>query len=96
MFTFSPASAMERFTRALPGNLTKRVFHHKGGVADGFTKKHRVHSLVYFEVFGDIREAIKREKTLKRWRRAWKLALIESVNRAWEDLAEQGKNLGPG
>jgi putative endonuclease len=72
------------------GNLKKRIWQHKEKLADGFTKKYRVHSLVYYEVFKDVREAIRREKTLKKWRRAWKVALIESINRGWEDLA--GKN----
>ncbi len=55
-------------------------------MADGFTKKHRVHLLVYFEVFDDIAEAIAREKQLKHWNRAWKIELIEAHNPDWNDL----------
>jgi putative endonuclease len=50
--------------------------------------------LVYYEIFKDVREAIKREKVLKKWRRAWKVALIESANRAWEDLAGKTNETG--
>jgi len=57
-------------------------------VADGFTKRHRICLLVYFEIFGNAREGIKREKVLKRWRRAWKIALIEAINPEWNDLAD--------
>lgn len=52
----------------------------------GFTKRHRIHRLVYFEVFGDITEAIAREKQLKGWNRAWKIRLIEQNNPNWDDL----------
>jgi putative endonuclease len=67
-------------------NLIRRVFEHRSGAVPGFSKLHRLHRLVYFEVHDDIREAIAREKRLKRWKRDWKLALIEEHNLDWHDL----------
>lgn len=68
--------------------LWRRVREHRDGVNEGFTKKYSVKRLVYFEVYGDINRAIRREKTLKKWRRKWKLELIESINPKWLDLYE--------
>jgi putative endonuclease len=56
---------------------------------DGFTRKYGVHMLVRFEEFGDINDAIRREKQIKKWERAWKLELIEKANPDWEDLFSQ-------
>ena len=67
-------------------DLVRRVFEHREGVAEGFTHRYGVKRLVHFEIFDDIRLAIQREKTLKRWVRAWKLALIEKDNPGWKDL----------
>ena len=67
-------------------DLVRRVSEHREGVVDGFTRRHGVKCLVYFEMHEDIEEAIKREKTLKRWRRAWKITLIEGENPQWIDL----------
>ena len=67
-------------------DLTKRVYEHKNNLVEGFTKKYEVHLLVYFEEFHNIDEAITREKQLKRWKRAWKLRLMESSNPEWNDL----------
>ena len=68
------------------GNLIKRIHQHKNGLVGGFTKKYKVNKLVYFEQFEDIREAIRREKQLKEWRRDWKIKLIEDNNPKWIDL----------
>jgi len=68
------------------GNLAKRTFEHKNNSFDGFTKKYAVNKLVYYELAQDIRSAITREKQLKKWKRTWKLNLIERVNPNWEDL----------
>ena len=68
------------------GNLIKRIHQHKNGLVGGFTKKYKVNKLVYFEQFEDIREAIRREKQLKEWRRDWKIKLIEDNNPNWVDL----------
>ncbi|MGA1861994.1 GIY-YIG nuclease family protein [Deferribacter thermophilus] len=67
-------------------NLTKRIYEHRTGAVEGFTKKYNVKKLVYYEVFSDIEEAIKREKQIKGGSRAKKIALIESINPNWEDL----------
>ena len=67
-------------------DLPLRVAQHKEEVVEGFTKKYAVHRLVYYEVYNDISEAIRREKRLKRWERAWKIALIEEKNPQWKDL----------
>jgi putative endonuclease len=66
-------------------DLVKRGWD-RTGVAEGFTKKHGVHTLVYFELCEDMISAIAREKQLKKWNRAWKLRLIEERNPAWRDL----------
>ena len=70
-------------------NLDCRVWQHKNNVFEGFTKRYGVHRLVWFEVHDDIRLAIEREKRIKRWRRAWKIALIEAMNPDWDDLYEK-------
>jgi putative endonuclease len=57
-------------------------------MAEGFTKRYRVHSLVYAEFHATMAEAILREKHIKKWRRAWKIALIEEANPGWQDLYE--------
>ena len=67
-------------------DLIKRVYEHKSKCVDGFTKKHSVDKLVYYEIFDDIREATYREICLKKWRRSWKLDLIEKQNFEWRDL----------
>jgi putative endonuclease len=70
-------------------DLIRRVYEHKMGLADGFTKKHGIHRLVYFEQYNDIADPILREKRLKKWNRAWKIQLIEEKNPNWVDLYPQ-------
>lgn len=67
-------------------DLIKRMYEHREGVVDGFTKKYALKSLVYYEVFDDISDAIMREKQLKSGSRSKKIALIEKMNPMWEDL----------
>ena len=67
-------------------NLTQRVWQHKNNKVEGFTKKYGIHTLVYYESVSDIKVALDREKQLKKWRRKWKLELIEKENLKWEDL----------
>jgi len=67
-------------------DLVKRVWEHKNDLAQGFTKRYSVHTLVWFEVHAEMLEAIAREKAIKGWRRQWKIKLIESVNPEWRDL----------
>jgi putative endonuclease len=69
-------------------DLIKRVWEHKEGLADGFTKKYGVKMLVWFEIHEDVNEAIIREKQIKEWQRKWKLELIEKTNPHWRDLYE--------
>lgn len=69
-------------------NLKKRIWEHKEGVVDGFSKKHNLKSLVYFELIDEMSEAILREKRIKKWNRKWKLNLIEKINPKWLDLWE--------
>ncbi len=71
------------------GNLKRRIWLHKTGEVDGFTKKYNVHKLVYFEVFEDFRAAIEREKQLKRWNRTWKDNLINKRNPSRRDLYDE-------
>ena len=68
-------------------DLARRVVEHREGRAEGFTVKYGVSRLVWFEQHSDINEAILREKRIKTWNRAWKLALIEKENLEWRDLA---------
>jgi putative endonuclease len=70
-------------------DLVRRVYEHREGLADGFTKKYTVDRLVHFEQFDDVGNAIRREKRLKKWNRAWKIRLIEEKNPNWIDLYHQ-------
>ena len=67
-------------------DLIRRVHEHKSKAAEGFTRKYDVDRLVYFEAFDDVENAIRREKRLKKWNRAWKIRLIEETNPNWADL----------
>ncbi len=69
-------------------NLERRVLQHKRKLLPGFTRQYNVNRLVYYETFGDIRVAIQREKQIKGWLRAKKIALIVSANPAWRDLSQ--------
>jgi putative endonuclease len=67
-------------------NLAARIFAHRNGKGAEFTRKYRVTRLVHIEPFADVRDAIAREKALKKWNRGWKLRLIEESNPDWNDL----------
>ncbi|WP_421881022.1 GIY-YIG nuclease family protein [Pacificispira sp.] len=67
-------------------DLPKRIWEHRNGVAEGFTKKFGVHRLVYAESHDTMEAAILREKRVKEWKRAWKIELIEKTNPQWRDL----------
>jgi putative endonuclease len=67
-------------------DLVRRVYEHKSGMHDGFTKKYKLRVLVYFECYDDVLFAIQREKTLKHWVNEWKTKLIEKSNPEWRDL----------
>lgn len=74
------------FYVGVTSDLAKRVWQHRNGVADGFTQKYGIKTLVYYEVFSDPENAILREKRLKKWNRTWKMRLIEKMNPEWKDL----------
>ena len=67
-------------------DLRKRVWEHKHDVVEGFTKRYRVHDLVYYDLHETMVSAIGREKQMKKWNRAWKVELIEKHNPDWRDL----------
>ena len=69
-------------------DLIKRTWQHKNDSVEGFTKRYRVHRLVYYELHEDMESAIRREKQMKKWNRDWKLELIEKQNPDWRDLWE--------
>lgn len=72
----------------MTNNLPRRIYEHKNKLNDGFTKKYNIGKLVYFENVDSKEAAMKRERQLKNWHRQWKINLIESVNKDWNDLAE--------
>ncbi len=76
-------------------NLERRVYEHKHKLLPGFTSRYNIDRLVYYEVTSDIRAAIAREKQVKAWTRAKRVALVESVNRDWKDLSESGFSRTP-
>ncbi|USI73607.1 GIY-YIG nuclease family protein [Sphingomonas morindae] len=67
-------------------DLVKRAYEHKAGLGAGFTSRYGCTNLVWFEVHDRIEDAIRREKQIKAWRRAWKMRVIEEMNPGWEDL----------
>jgi putative endonuclease len=67
-------------------DLVRRVHEHRVGAVEGFTRQNSIHRLVYFEPYDQIELAIRREKQLKKWNRAWKVSLIERENPHWSDL----------
>ena len=69
-------------------NLPRRLYEHRNGLVDGFTKKYNVHKLIYFEQTNDAYSAISREKQLKKWRRSKKNELISKMNPDWIDLSK--------
>jgi putative endonuclease len=72
----------------ITSDLIKRVYEHKNNLIDGFTKKYNVHCLVWYEIHESAESAISREKQIKKWKRAWKMKLIEQYNPEWNDLYE--------
>ncbi len=72
----------------ITSNLIKRVYEHKNKLIDGFTKKYNVHRLVWYEMYESADAAIQREKQIKKWKRWWKMELIEKDNPKWNDLYE--------
>jgi putative endonuclease len=85
--TYILASASGVLYTGITNNVVTRTMQHKRKLIPGFTQKYNVKKLVYFEVFGEVTDAIDREKQIKHWARAKKIRLIESVNPKWLDLA---------
>jgi putative endonuclease len=73
----------------MTNDLGRRVWEHREGVIAGFTKKYGVKLLVHYEVFENVWDAIHRETRLKKWKRAWKINLIQQTNLEWDDLYEK-------
>lgn len=72
------------------GNLHKRIYEHKHGIdKSSFTKKYCLNKLIYYESFQSPKQAIAREKQLKKWKRDWKETLINNTNKYWKDLSEE-------
>lgn len=86
-----PSQQTQRGTlyTGVTSDLVRRVAEHKSGLVEGFTRKYGVHMLVYYERHNDMRSAIARAKQIRKWKRAWKVRLIESENPEWRDLAEE-------
>ena len=86
-YVYIMSSLSRTLYTGLTNNLERRVFEHKEGQSGSFTARYNVNRLVYFEDFGDIREAIAREKEIKKMTRRHKPKLLESMNRDWRDLS---------
>ncbi|MBI5153452.1 MAG: GIY-YIG nuclease family protein [Parcubacteria group bacterium] len=76
-------------------NLERRMYEHKMHLVSGFTDKYNITLLVWYEMTSDIFSAIKKEKEIKKWNRAWKLRLIEEQNQKWEDLSKDFSGFPP-
>ncbi len=94
-FVYIVASRSHTLYIGVTSNLQKRVFQHKWKEHDGFTERYNCDRLVWFETHQDVRNAIDREKQLKRWRREKKIALIEKMNPAWVDLSKDWYDVEP-
>ena len=86
-YVYIMASRSRVLYTGVTNDLARRVYEHKRSRTPGFTSRYRITRLVYFEEFGDVRDAIAREKQLKGWVRTRKVRLIEQNNPTWEDLA---------
>ncbi|WP_298756917.1 GIY-YIG nuclease family protein [uncultured Psychroserpens sp.] len=69
-------------------NLERRMFEYKNKLFEGFSKRYNLNRLIYFETFQYVNDAIKREKNMKKWKRQWKINLIEKENPKWNDLSK--------
>jgi putative endonuclease len=87
-FVYIIASRSHNLYTGVTNDLERRLREHREGLVRGFAKRYRIHRLVYYEGFGDIRAAIAREKQIKGWDRKKRIALIEADNPTWTDLAE--------
>jgi putative endonuclease len=88
-FVYIMSNISKMLYTGVTNDLDTRIFQHKAKAGGAFTLKYNVHKLVYFEEYGEVREAIRREKQIKGWLRSKKVALIETMNPSWLDLAEE-------
>jgi putative endonuclease len=88
-YTYIVASRSHNFYVGMTSDIEGRVWQHKNGVFEGYSKKYNCNRLVWFERFPFVQDAIAREKQLKGWSRVKKIALIERENPAWVDLSEE-------
>jgi len=86
-YVYIMSSKSRKLYTGVTDNLERRVYEHKNKLLPGFSKRYNISRLVYCETCPDVRAAISREKQIKGWLRAKKVALIESVNPAWDDLS---------
>jgi len=87
-FVYIMTNKSKTLYTGMTNNLARRDFEHKKKLLEGFTKKYNINKLVYFEVFNNPDDAIRREKQIKGWLRKKKIELIESMNPEWKDLSE--------
>ena len=87
-YVYIMASRSLTLYTGVTGNVYRRALQHKAGEIEGFTKKYHINRLVYYETFKYVNAAIAREKQIKAWTRAKRVALIKTMNPAWQDLAE--------
>ena len=87
-FVYIMTNKFRTLYTGVTNNLERRVLQHKRKLLPGFTQEYNINCLVYFETFGDVRAAIQREKQIKGWLRAKKVALIIKNNPAWRDLSQ--------
>jgi putative endonuclease len=87
-YVYILASRSRNFYTGITNHLVRRVQEHREGIVGSFAGRYRIHRVVHFEMFHDVRAAIAREKEIKGWRRAKKMFLIETRNPTWEDLAD--------
>jgi putative endonuclease len=87
-YVYIMASRSLTLYTGVTGDIYHRALQHKSGEIEGFTKKYHINRLVYYETFKYVNNAIAREKQIKAWTRAKRLALIKTMNPAWQDLAE--------
>jgi putative endonuclease len=87
-YVYTMASRSLTLYTGVTGDIYHRALQHKAGEIEGFTKKYHINRLVYYETFKYVNNALAREKQVKAWTRAKRLALIKTMNPAWQDLAE--------
>jgi putative endonuclease len=88
MFIFLTSRKKGALYIGITNSLLRRIWEHKNHLIEGFTKKYSVDKLVWFDYTNDICKAIKKEKQLKKWKRNWKIRLIEENNPCWKDLSK--------